>query len=134
MKTETNDLYAIFLLKKNVQTNIIKMILGYPPIVAPETLREWKVAIIPVGQEYKSMESRQDYRTETGMIYRKRDILMDIGKAKDNFNKDRKPKCFNCNIYRYMVKDCRKPKKKQDKRKCYKYDKIGHIAKNCRIG
>ena len=40
MKAETNDLHIIFLLKKNVQMNIIKTILGYPPIAAPETLRE----------------------------------------------------------------------------------------------
>ena len=30
---------------------------------------------------------------------------MDIGKSNDNF-KDRKPKCFNCNKYRYMAKEC----------------------------
>jgi len=30
------------------------MILGYPPIAAPETLKEWKVAIISVGQGYES--------------------------------------------------------------------------------
>jgi len=56
---------------------------------------------------------------------------MNIGKAKDNFNKDRKPRCFNCNIYEHMTKDCRKPKKKWDTRKCHKCDKIGHIAKDC---
>jgi len=33
MKAETNDMHVIFLLKKNVQANIIKTILGYPPIV-----------------------------------------------------------------------------------------------------
>ena len=49
IKAETDELHAIFLLKKNVQQNIIKMILGYPPIVAPETLKEWKVTIILVG-------------------------------------------------------------------------------------
>jgi len=32
------------------------MILGYLPIVAPETLKEWKVAIISVKQKYESME------------------------------------------------------------------------------
>ena len=52
------------------------------------------------------MESRQDYRTETRTIYKGRGIFMDIGIAKDNFNKDRKPKCFNCNIYGHMTKDC----------------------------
>ena len=49
---------------------------------------------------------------------------MDIGKIKDNFNKDRRPKCFNCNIYEYMAKDYKKPKKEQDIRKCYKYVKM----------
>ena len=40
MKTNTDELYVIFLLKKNVQPDIIKTILGYLPIVAPETLKE----------------------------------------------------------------------------------------------
>jgi len=30
---------------------------------------------------------------------------MDIGKSNDNF-KDRKPKCFNCNKYEHMTKEC----------------------------
>ena len=56
MKADMDELYAIFLLKKNVQRDIIKMILGYPPIAAPETLKEWKVAITSVGQKYESTE------------------------------------------------------------------------------
>jgi len=40
IKTETDDLHTIFLLKKDVQMDIIKIILEYPPIVAPEMLRE----------------------------------------------------------------------------------------------
>ena len=40
MKADTDNLHTIFLLKKNVQTDIIKIILGYPPITAPETLKE----------------------------------------------------------------------------------------------
>ena len=70
MKADIDDLYAIFLLKKNVRHNIIKTILGYPPIAIPETLKEWKVAITSVGQEYKSTEGRHNYKTSTGMIYR----------------------------------------------------------------
>jgi len=61
MKADTNKLHAIFLLKKNVQADIIKTILEYPPITAPETFKEWKVAITSVGQEYKSMEEHYDY-------------------------------------------------------------------------
>jgi len=48
-KADTDKLYAIFLLKKNVWYDIIKTILEYPPIAAPETLKEWKVAITSVG-------------------------------------------------------------------------------------
>ena len=36
MKADTNKLHAIFLLKKNVQADIIKTILEYPPITALE--------------------------------------------------------------------------------------------------
>jgi len=49
MKADTDELHAIFLLKKNIQYDIIKTILGYPPIVMPETLKEWKVVITLVG-------------------------------------------------------------------------------------
>jgi len=56
MKADTDELHAIFLLKKNVRHNIIKMILGYPPIAMSKTLKEWKVAITSVGQGYKSTE------------------------------------------------------------------------------
>jgi len=56
MKVKTDELHAIFLLKKNVQQDIIKIILGYLPIAMPETLKEWKVVITSVGQGYESTE------------------------------------------------------------------------------
>ena len=31
---------------------------------------------------------------------------MDIEKSKDNYNKDRKLRYFNYNVYEHMVKDC----------------------------
>ena len=58
---------------------------------------------------------------------------MDIGKFKENF-KDRKPRCFNCNIYGHLAKDYKRPKKEGDIRKCYKYKKVGYITKDCRTG
>jgi len=48
------------------------------------------------------------------ITYRERRVPMDIGKAKDNYNKDGKPKCFNYNAYGHMAKDYRKLKKKRD--------------------
>ena len=133
MKAETDKLYTIFLLKKNVQINIIKMILGYLPIAALEILQEQKVAITLVGQRYKSTKSQQDYKIETETTYRERGILMNIKKTRENFDKDGKPKCFNYNIYKHIVKKCRKPKKKQDIRKYYKCNKVEHIAKDYRL-
>ena len=56
MKVDMDELYVIFLLKKNIQQDIIKTILEYLPIAAPETLKEWKVAITLVGQGYESTE------------------------------------------------------------------------------
>jgi len=34
IKADMDELYAIFLLKKNVQQDIMKTILGHPPIAA----------------------------------------------------------------------------------------------------
>ena len=64
------------------------------------------MAIISVGQEYKSTEEKQDNRTGLGITYRRREVPMDIRKSKDNYDKDGKSRCFNCNIYRYMAKNC----------------------------
>ena len=109
-KADMDELHAIFLLKKNVQQDIIKTILGYPPMAIPESLREWKVAIILVGQGYKSTEGCHDYKTRTGTTYSGREQPMDIRRSNDNF-KDGKPKCFNCNKYEYMAKECQMKKK-----------------------
>ena len=40
IKIETDDIHMIFLLKKNIRSNIIKTMLGYLFIVAPESLKE----------------------------------------------------------------------------------------------
>jgi len=40
MKVDIDNLHTIFLLKKNVQHDIIKMILGYLIIAMPNTLKE----------------------------------------------------------------------------------------------
>ena len=84
-----------------------------------------------VGQGYESTEERHDYKTSTGTTYGGKGQPMDIGRSNNNF-KDRKPKYFNCNKYRYMAKDCQGKKKEQEMRKCFKCDKEGHIAKYCK--
>ena len=57
---------------------------------------------------------------------------MDIEKSNENF-KDRKLKCFNSNKYRYMAKKYQSKKKERETRRCFKYDKKGYIAKDCRV-
>jgi len=110
MKADTDELHIIFLLKKNVQHDIIKTILGYPPIAMPNILKEWKVAITSVEQGFESTEGRNNYKTSTGTTYRGRGQPMDIGKSNENF-KDGKPKCFNCNKYGHMAKEYQLEKK-----------------------
>jgi len=56
---------------------------------------------------------------------------MEIEKSNKNF-KDRKPKCFNCEIYGHMARDYKKPKKKKDTQKCYECRRMGYIIRNCR--
>ena len=106
----------------------------YLPIAIPETLREWKAAIIPVGQGYESIESQYNYKMSTEITYRGRGIYIDIRMTKDNFDKDGRLKCFNCNTYGYMAKECQRLKKEKETRKYYKYNKVGYIAKDCRLG
>ena len=74
--------------------------------------------IISVRQEYKSIEGRQNYRIEIEIetIYRGIKVPIDIGKSKDNYNKDRKLRCFNCNIYKHISKDCQKIRKERETR------------------
>ena len=122
MKADTDELHAIFLLKKNVQQDIIKTILEYPPIAMPELLKEWKVAITSVGQGYESTEGCHNYKTSTGVTYSGQEQLMDIGRSNENF-KDGKPKCFNYNKYGHMAKECQMKKKEQKTRICFKCNK-----------
>ena len=105
IKADINELHIVFLLKKNVWSDIIKIILGYLLIATLKILKEWKVAIISVRQGYKSTEERHNYKIGTRTIYSRQELLMDIGKLKDNF-KDRKSKCFNCKIYKHITKYC----------------------------
>ena len=55
---------------------------------------------------------------------------MNIEKSNNNF-KDGKPKCFNCNKYGHMAKECWK-KKEKEIRKCFKCNKEGHITRDCK--
>ena len=130
MKVDTDELHVIFLLKKNVWHDIIETILGYLPIAMPKTLKKWKEAITSVGQGYKSMEGRHDYKTSTGTTYGGWGQPMDIGKSNNNF-KDGKPKCFNCNKYRHIAKECQVEKKEWETQTCFKCNKKGYIDKDC---
>ena len=62
-------------------------------------------------------------------MYRGQGQPMDIEKSSKNY-KDGKPKYFNCNKYRHIVKKCQLKKKDKEIRKCFKCNKEEHIAKN----
>ena len=81
MKADTDELHTIFLLKKNVRQDIIKMILEYPSMVMPETLKEWNVAITSIEQGYESTEGCHDYKTNTGTTYSGREQPLETSKT-----------------------------------------------------
>ena len=91
------------------------------------------MVITSVEQGYESIESQHDYKMRIETTFEGWGAPMDIRKSWDNFDKDGKPKCFNCNIYRHITKECRRLKRDREKRRCYKYDKEGHLAKDCRL-
>ena len=91
------------------------------------------MAITVVGQGYEFMESQHNYKTSTRTIFGGRGAPMDIGKSRNNFDENRKPRCFNCNLYGHLAKECRRPKKERKTRKCYKCDKQGYLAKDCKF-
>jgi len=108
------------------------IILGYLLIAALELLKRWKVTIISVRLEYKFTENKQDYKIRLEIIFQEKKVLIDIRKFKDNYNKDKKSKCFNYNIYRYITKNCQKLNKEKETRMCYKCDKVRYLTKNYR--
>ena len=86
---------------------------------------------MPVGQEYQSTEGHHNYKTSTRTTHEGWGQPIDIEKSNDNF-KNGKPKCFNCNKYRHMAKECQLKKKERETRKCFKCEKKGYIAKDCK--
>jgi len=62
-------MHIIFILKKNVKSDIIKTILGYLLIVVLESLKRWKVTIILVKLEYEFTENKQDYKIGSEIIF-----------------------------------------------------------------
>jgi len=78
-KAQTDNQHAIFLLKKNVNREIIRAIMTYPPTQAPKSLEQWKVVITAIGQGYEWTNICYDYRTGLGITYRGMDKPMEIG-------------------------------------------------------
>jgi len=130
-KAQTDDQHAIFLLKKNVNKEIIRAIITYSPTQAPKSLEQWKVAITVVRQGYKWTNICYDYRTGSGITYGGMGKPIEIGRQQNN-GQGYKPKCYNYNKVGHIAKDCRQPKREKKPQGCFKCGKEGHIAIGCR--
>jgi hypothetical protein len=123
-----DDQHTIFLLKRHVKHDIIKVILGYPPIAIPSVLDEWIEAIQSVGKGQESTQTCHNILTPTGVIYGGKGQPMEIGRTKFEWNKDGTPKCYKCDQFGHIGREC--PKKFQGV-KCHGCGKFGHIVKDC---
>jgi hypothetical protein len=126
---KTDEQHAIFLLKQHVKHDIIKVILGYPPITIPSELNEWIEAIQSVGKGQESTQTRYDILTPTGVGYGGKGQPMEIGQAKFEWSKDGTPKCYKCDQFGHIGREC---SKKFQGVKCHGCGKFGHIVKDCR--
>jgi hypothetical protein len=132
-----DETHAIFLLKRHVKHDIIKIIMGYPPVAIPDTLKEWIEAIQSVGKGQESTQIRQDLLTPTGVTYGGTGQPMELGRKKLVWSKDGTPQCYRCDQYGHIGKECpTKPKNGSGSQKgngnCYACGKFGHKAADCR--
>jgi hypothetical protein len=120
--------HAIFLLKRHVKHDIIKIILGYPPVAIPTDLKEWIDMILSVGKGQEAMQTRHDILIPSGVIYGGKGQPMEIGQKRLEWSKDGTPKCYKCDQYSHIGKECLK---KSQGVKCYGCGRFGHLAKDC---
>jgi len=118
-KAQTDDQYAIFLLKKNVNREIIRAIMVYPPTQVPKSLEQWKVAITVVGQEYEWTNICYNYRTGSGITYRGMGKPIEIEQQQNN-RQGHKVKCYDCNRFGHIAKDYQQLKKEKKPQGCFK--------------
>jgi len=85
------------------------------------------VAITAVGQGYEWTNICYDYKTGSGITYGGMGKPMEIGQQQNN-RQGRKPKCYNCNKFGHITKDCRQPKREKKPQGCFKCGKEEHIA------
>jgi hypothetical protein len=129
--SKIDETHAIFLLKRHVKNDIVKIIMGYPPISIPVTLKEWIEAIQSVGKGQESTQVRQDLLTPTGITYGGTGQPMELGRKKLVWNKDGTPQCYRCDQFGHIGKECpNKPKKVNGN--CFSCGKFGHKAADCR--
>jgi hypothetical protein len=134
---KVDETHAIFLLKRHVKHDIIKVIMGYPPVAIPTTLKEWIEAIQSVGKGQESTQIRQDLLTPTGVTYGGTGQPMELGRKKLVWSKDGTPQCYRCDQYGHIGKECpTKPKNGNGSQRgngnCYVCGKFGHKAADCR--
>jgi hypothetical protein len=129
--SKIDETHAIFLLKRHVKSDIIKVIMGYPPVAIPSDLKEWISAIQYVGKGQEATQIRHDLLTPTGVTYGGSGQPMEIGRKKLVWSKDGTPQCYRCDQYGHIGKECpTKPKKGNNN--CFACGKFGHKAADCR--
>jgi hypothetical protein len=106
--------------------------MGYPPASIPKSLKEWGTTIMSIGKGQEITQTCHDLLTPTRVTYGGSGQPMELGRKKLEWSKDGTPKCYKCNQFGHIGKECPKKTHGTQGVKCYGCRKFGHVAKYCR--
>jgi len=94
----------------------------------PSTYKEYFEAVRNIGRNIDSHNKATDTRTSSGTTFGGRGRAMEVDKVQSK-------RCYNCQRFGHIAKECRSPKKERKEFKeltCYNCGIKGHTANKCR--
>ena len=86
-----------------------------------DIIRGFKNAAVGASTSVKPSYPSKDVKTGTGTTYGGSGKPMEIDRTG--------PRCYNCNGFGHMARECKKPKR--EKGACFECGKQGHVVKDC---
>jgi hypothetical protein len=149
---KVDDTHCMLLLERNVNPNIIDKLYStgqeFPTSFSDmchwvaNIGRGWEIhqerrRILKTWTGPAATTSKETYRDGNGKTYggAGKPMEIDAVRRKPRWDKKGNPRCFNCDEFGHMSKDCKKPKRIQKAPgsvTCFNCGKQGHMSRNCR--